>query len=58
MRPTANYQVKVYRGVLTGLSFFGLLAGPLIGGALTEYTTWRWCKQSSPEGSHLCRATY
>ncbi|KAK0624576.1 major facilitator superfamily domain-containing protein [Bombardia bombarda] len=32
-----------YRGILMGLSFFGILAGPLIGGALTEYTTWRWC---------------
>ncbi|KAK9243070.1 major facilitator superfamily domain, general substrate transporter [Lipomyces tetrasporus] len=30
-------------GLVMGLSQVGLAAGPLIGGALTEYTTWRWC---------------
>ncbi|KAJ5378910.1 major facilitator superfamily-domain-containing protein [Penicillium cosmopolitanum] len=30
-------------GLVMGVSQVGLSAGPLIGGALTEYTTWRWC---------------
>jgi hypothetical protein len=30
-------------GFMMALSQFGILLGPLIGGALTEYATWRWC---------------
>ncbi|KAI0148070.1 efflux pump [Hypoxylon sp. NC0597] len=30
-------------GLTMGLMQVGLVAGPLIGGAFTTYTTWRWC---------------
>lgn len=30
-------------GITMGVAQLGLVIGPLIGGALTQYTTWRWC---------------
>ncbi|KAH6882235.1 efflux pump protein [Alternaria rosae] len=33
----------VYTGIVLGTAQMGIVAGPLIGGALTEHAIWRWC---------------
>ena len=48
---TASVPLKkrpAFLGSLMSIAQIGTIRGPLIGGALTQYTTWRWCRFPSP----------
>ncbi|KAI0002657.1 efflux pump [Xylariaceae sp. FL0662B] len=46
-------------GIVVGLAYFGNVAGPLIGGALTEHATWRWCFwMNLPIGAVACACLF
>lgn len=39
-------------GIAMGLAQLGIVVGPLLGGALTQYSSWRWCKFIVPSARH------
>lgn len=48
-----------YLGLLIACAQMGILFGPLIGGALTQYTTWRWCFYINlPIGAVVCEDVF
>jgi MFS family permease len=38
----------VFLGIMMSIAQFGIVGGPLIGGALTQYASWRWCMSIEP----------
>lgn len=44
------YKLPLVLGVNVGLGQVGLACGPLVGGALTEYASWRWCRHTFLSG--------
>lgn len=37
-------KMPMYFGGMLGISQMGIVMGPLVGGALTEHASWRWCE--------------
>jgi MFS family permease len=48
-------KLPALQGILVGIGQLGVACAPLLGGALTSYASWRWCKFSRPPQDRLVR---